>query len=73
MHGPLIATLLMDLVREHCYGRTVTAYQFRAVRPTFDGRPMRVNGAPAADGRSVRLWAQDADGWLTMTAEATLA
>ncbi|WP_374670088.1 MaoC family dehydratase N-terminal domain-containing protein [Ramlibacter sp.] len=73
VHGPLIATLLMDLVREHCTGRTVTGYQFRAVRPTFDGRPMRVNGTPAADGRSVRLWAQDADGWLTMTAEATLA
>jgi 3-methylfumaryl-CoA hydratase len=32
---------------------------------------MRLNGQ--RDGNTVRLWAQDHDGWLTMDAMATLA
>ena len=36
------------------------------------GRPMRVNGAPQADGKTVQLWAQDHEGWLTMDASVTL-
>ena len=70
VHGPLIATLLMDLLRRHAPGEEVSGFRFKAVRPTFDGRPMRVNGA--RDGREVHLWAQDADGWLTMDATAVL-
>ncbi len=72
VHGPLIATLLMDLLHRHAPGAEVAAFSFKAQRPTFDGRPMRVNGAPQADGKSVHLWAQDDEGWLTMDATATL-
>jgi 3-methylfumaryl-CoA hydratase len=72
VHGPLIATLLMDLLRRHAPGATVRAFRFRAVRPTFDLHPFRVNGRPSADGRSVHLWAQDHEGWLTMDATAEL-
>jgi 3-methylfumaryl-CoA hydratase len=71
VHGPLLATLLLDLVRRNAPGSEVTAFRFRAVRPTFDLHPFRVNGAPQPDG-SVRLWAQDHDGFLTMDATATL-
>jgi 3-methylfumaryl-CoA hydratase len=70
VHGPLIATLLMDLLRREAPGAEVAAFRFKAVRPTFDGRPMRVNGS--RDGHTVRLWAQDHEGWLTMDATATL-
>jgi 3-methylfumaryl-CoA hydratase len=66
VHGPLIATLLVDLVQRHAPGRFVRRFEFRAVRPTFDPHPFFVNGAPAADGQSVQLWANDHDGWLTM-------
>ncbi|EHR71646.1 hypothetical protein BurJ1DRAFT_2823 [Burkholderiales bacterium JOSHI_001] len=72
VHGPLIATLLMDLLRRHVPGREVAAFRFKAVRPTFDLHPFQVNGAPQADGRTVKLWAQDHEGWLTMDAVATL-
>ena len=71
VHGPLIATLLLDLLRREQPGAGVERFQFKAVRPTFDGQPMRVNGQPAADGKSVRLWANDHQGWLTMDATAT--
>jgi 3-methylfumaryl-CoA hydratase len=72
VHGPLIATLLMDLLRRHAPRADVAAFRFKALRPTFDGHALRVNGAPQDDGRSVRLWAQDHEGWLTMDAVATL-
>jgi 3-methylfumaryl-CoA hydratase len=66
VHGPLIATLLVDLARRQAPGRFIRAFDFRAVRPTFDLHPFFVNGEPSADGRSARLWAHDHDGWLTM-------
>ncbi len=73
VHGPLVATLLVDLVRRQAPGRRVAAFRFKALRPTFDGHPFRLNGRPSGDGRTVQLWASDHEGWLTMEAEATLA
>jgi 3-methylfumaryl-CoA hydratase len=73
VHGPLIATLLMDLLRRKQPDATVASFRFKAVRPTFDLHPLRVNGEPSSDGKSVHLWAQDYEGWLTMDATATLA
>jgi len=70
VHGPLIATLLLDLLRRHVPDAEVSTFRFKAVRPTFDGQPMRVNGQ--RDGNTVKLWAQDHAGWLTMDAVATL-
>ncbi len=72
VHGPLIATLLMDLLRRHMPGATVRRFEFKAVRPTFDVNPFSIHGQPSADGRSVRLWGCDHEGWLTMDATATL-
>ena len=73
VHGPLIATLLMDLLRRQLPGADVASFRFKAVRPTFDLHPFRVNGGLQADGKTVRLWAQDHEGWLTMDATAVLA
>ncbi len=70
VHGPLIATLLMDLLRRHAPEAEVASFRFKAVRPTFDLHPFRVNGH--RDGNTVKLWAQDHEGWLTMDAVATL-
>ena len=72
VHGPLIATLLLDLLHRERPDAQLRRFQFRAMRPTFDGRPMRVNGQTVADGRSLRLWACDHEGWLTMDATAEL-
>jgi 3-methylfumaryl-CoA hydratase len=72
VHGPLIATLLTDLVRRNAPGAQVAAFHFKAVRPTFDLNPFRINGQHQSDGTTVKLWAQDHEGWLTMDAVATL-
>lgn len=72
VHGPLIATLLMDLLRRNLPGAQLAKFEFKAVRPTFDIHPFSVHGQPSADGKTVRLWGRDHEGWLTMDATATL-
>jgi 3-methylfumaryl-CoA hydratase len=71
VHGPLLATLLVDLVRRQQPGAQLKAFRFKALRPTFDLHPFRVNGRPA--GKKVALWTNDHEGWLTMQAEAEIA
>ncbi len=73
VHGPLIATLLLDLVRSQRPDAVVRRYEFRAVRPLFDIHVFDVCGEPSAHGTSVRLWAKDHEGWLAMEASAELA
>jgi 3-methylfumaryl-CoA hydratase len=73
VHGPLIATLLIDLLRRSLPDATVLDYSYRAVRPTFLGNPFYVCGKLAEDGKTVELWSKDHEGWLTMSARATLA
>ena len=72
VHGPLIATLLLDLLRHQLPDAEVTRYEFRAVRPTFDINHFFVCGEPQADGKTIRLWARDHEGWLTMDATAVI-
>ena len=72
VHGPLIATLLLDLVRRNAPGAFIKSFNFKALRPTFDLHPFLVNGKPSAEDKSVRLWAQDHEGWLTMQGTAEL-
>ena len=73
VHGPLIATLLVELVRDRMPDARIADFQFRAVRPVFDIAPFKLHGMPSADGKSVELWTEDHEGWLTMQATATLA
>jgi 3-methylfumaryl-CoA hydratase len=66
VHGPLIATLLLDLaVRE---GRPLSRFSYRAKSPLFLPDAFAVHGRP--EGDSTRLWASGHDGGLAMEAEA---
>ncbi len=73
VHGPLIATLLVELLRARLPAARMTAFSFRAVSPLFDVAPFTVCGRPSDDGTTVELWARDADGGLAMQATASLA
>jgi 3-methylfumaryl-CoA hydratase len=70
VHGPLIATLLLDLLRRSQPDSTVARFRFRAVSPVFDTAPLVVCGKP--DGGRVQLWAQNTMGHLAMEAAADL-
>ena len=71
VHGPLIATLLIDLLRREMPGARVGEFSFRAVSPVFDGNALHLHASPRADG-VVRLWAANHEGRLAMSAEARI-
>lgn len=73
VHGPLIATLLVDLLRRALPHARLATFAFRAKSPLFDGEPFFVRGKPAHDGASVHLWAESVHEALAMDAMATLA
>jgi 3-methylfumaryl-CoA hydratase len=72
VHGPMVATLLLDLLRHQLPDAQVARYEFRAVRPVFDINPFYVCGEPHPDGKTIKLWAKDHEGWLTMDATAVI-
>ena len=72
VHGPLLATLMLESLRERRPAARIATYEFRAMKPTFDTAPFEVCGAPRGD-REFELWVQDAAGGLSMGAKATIA
>ena len=69
VHGPLLATLLLDLLRRNLPQLNVARFTFRANSPLFDIAPFAVCGQPQGD--NVSLWAKGADGELALEAAAT--
>ena len=72
VHGPLLATLLLDLLLRERPGAHVARFEFRAVSALFDDAPFYVCGRPEDTNRRVALWAKGSDGRLAMDATATL-
>lgn len=66
VHGPLIATLLMDHYLRSVPGTTPRRFDFRAEAPLIDGAPFDLCLADSGD--ATRLWARDAVGRTTMRA-----
>lgn len=73
VQGPLLATLLLDLLRRHMPADEVTRFTFRAVKPTYEATPVQLCGRRGADGATIHLWAQHTNGALAMHATASLA
>jgi len=71
VHGPLIATLLVDLLRHELPEVKLRTFTFRAVSPLFDIHPFTLCGKLDADGRMI-LWARNHEGKLAMQAHADL-
>ncbi len=64
VHGPLLATLLVDHFRRHRPNDAIKTFEFRAQRPVFDLSPFTVNLEDTAAGADV--WANDGDGYVAM-------
>lgn len=73
VHGPLLATLLLNLLCVQRPGAALQSFEFRALRPVFDGMPFAVCGQPQGDGKQIRLWIQDDAGAMCMDASAVFA
>ena len=69
VHGPLIATLLVDLLRKELGSVELRRFEFKAVRPLFDTNPFRIS-AHRVSTHEWSLWATDPDGFVAMEAIA---
>jgi len=69
VHGPLLATWLLDLVRRALRTAGLRRFGYRALRPAFEDMPIALAGRPTAGGAA--LWAET-EGALVMEAEAEL-
>lgn len=68
VHGPLLATLMLDLVAEQGPKAAVAEFAFRAKAPVFADDPFTVCGAPTAEGAD--LWVENKAGGLAMAGSA---
>jgi 3-methylfumaryl-CoA hydratase len=71
VHGPLTATLLVDLFRRNRPDTVLKRFTFRALRPLYDTADFWTCGIPDDAARSARLWTRDAEGAVTMEATAS--
>lgn len=70
VHGPLIATLLLDELRKQMPHRRIGRYEFKAINPLFHHQAFEIFGR--VDGSIATLWACSAAGALAMQASAHL-
>jgi len=68
VHGPLIATLLLEPAARQTLGLRLRRFSFRAVSPILDTQDFHVSGN--REGGALSLWASRMDGALAMQAEA---
>lgn len=72
VHGPLLATLLLDLLTESYPEFIPENFEFRAIRPVFDIDDFYLCGK-AESPDSIHLWVTDHMGYLCMEARAMRA
>lgn len=73
VHGPLIATLLVDQLLQQYPHRKLLSFEFKALRPTFDIHHFFVCGKVDPATSTAVLWAKDHEGWLTMQGKAVFS
>lgn len=68
VHGPLTATLLLDLIAHQCPEKQIASFAYRGLSPLFNPHPFSVNGK-----ENGTAWASDHKGGLAMSAQVTFA
>ena len=61
VHGPLLATLMLDLIRRELPTSRVRQFSFKAQKPVLDTSSFQVCGRLTVE-KTVSLWITDADG-----------
>lgn len=67
VHGPLLATLMLELAREQGPDRRIATFEFRAVSPVVHTEPFEVCGRPfdeMPDGSEAKTTPAGADVWV---------
>ncbi|MFE3215796.1 hypothetical protein [Streptomyces antimycoticus] len=55
VHGPLLALLMLELVRRHAPARRVASLSYRLRRPLFAGERLVASGTPSGGGADLRI------------------
>ena len=72
VHGPLLATLMLELLRSNFPEETIKTFEFRALGPVFGDHRFSVHGTrPNPDGNAT-LWIANQDGQLCMQGTANI-
>jgi 3-methylfumaryl-CoA hydratase len=72
VHGPLIATLLLDMAKYFAPGQAVAAFDFRALRPTFDLSSFHLH-ATQEDDQVWQVWSTNNLGQIGLDGLLTLS
>lgn len=72
VHGPLLATLLLDELHCRHPGRTLREFSFRALAPVFDSEPFRLCGKHPDNNGRIPLWVAKTGGTPCIQGEARL-
>lgn len=72
VHGPLLATLLIDLLVSQFPDKVVSRFEFKALSPVFDLNSFAVCGSNINDEGQVDLWIKGHEDALCMKANATV-
>ncbi len=73
VHGPLLATLLLDFVAHSFPDRRIRAFSFKAVNPVFDLHPFLLNTRlDTIEDKRFAAWVTDNGGKVCMSAEGML-
>lgn len=70
VHGPLLATLLLELFAENNPKAELAGFEFKALRPVFDTAAFQCCGRHVDQQGASRLWVGDGKGGLCMEATA---
>jgi 3-methylfumaryl-CoA hydratase len=70
VHGPLLATLMTEVLCYNTPDLTLTEFDFRALAPVFHTDAFTVHAHPEKDSIGWRLWIRKADGSMAMSATA---
>jgi len=70
-HGPLTATLLIEMLRQQNPGKSLENCDYRAYSPLFDDASFTLNGK--MDGTDAILWAANPQGRLAMKATVSFS
>ena len=75
VHGPLIATLLLNFAQARVApGRFISAFEFKALRPTFDLSSFHLHASPAdGPGEVLNIWSSNNTGQVGLDGRITLA
>lgn len=68
VHGPLLAIWLLYFLKQKIPGASIMSFDFRALRPSFCGRPITL--CAKREANCINLWSTDESGAVCMRATA---